>query len=111
MLYLTAMTKGGSAGAGSALGGLWLGLCVLLLVLGARAQDTAYPPQDAQIPGPAAKADAAAWRADVQRWRLERRMRMGYDGGKSTRPELGWTQRNFICAQMMIEERDFYDPE
>ncbi|HVT98967.1 MAG TPA: hypothetical protein VHE33_15785, partial [Acidobacteriaceae bacterium] len=46
-----------------------------------------------------------------QRWRLERRMRMGYDGGKSTRPELGWTQRNFICAQMMIEERDFYDPE
>jgi iron(II)-dependent oxidoreductase len=111
MLYLTAMTKPGSARAGSALRSLWPGFCVLLLVLGVRAQDTAYPPQDAQIPGPPMKAEAAAWLADVQHWRLERRMRMGYDGGNSTRPELAWTQRNFVCAQMMIEERDFYDPE
>ncbi|HEX3663137.1 MAG TPA: SUMF1/EgtB/PvdO family nonheme iron enzyme [Acidobacteriaceae bacterium] len=85
-------------------------LCVLLAALGAHAQDTAYPPQDAQIAGPPSKADFPAWLADVQHWRRERLMRVGYDGTNYTRPELKWTQRNFICVQMMIEEQTFFDP-
>lgn len=84
-------------------------LCLMLGALGARAQDTAYPPQDAQIPGPPAKADFPAWLADVQHWRRERLMRMGYDDTNYRRPELKWTQRNFVCVQMMIEERTFFD--
>ena len=82
-----------------------------MAALAARAQDTAYPPQDAQIPGPPTKADFPAWLADLQHWRRERLMRMGYYDTNYTRPELQWTQRNFICAQMMIEERTFYDAD
>ncbi|MGI8772922.1 MAG: formylglycine-generating enzyme family protein [Acidobacteriaceae bacterium] len=75
----------------------------------AHAQDTAYPPVDAQIPGPASTADRQTWLADIRHWRRERLVRMGYDGSNYARPELKWTQRNFICVQMMVEERDFYD--
>lgn len=74
------------------------------------AQDTAYPAADAQIPGPNSPADFKAWLADVEHWRRERLIRIGYDGSEYTRPELKWTQRNFVCVQMMIEERNFYDP-
>ena len=35
---------------------------------------------------------------------------MGYDDAEYRRPELLWTQRNFIQPQMMAEERYFYDP-
>jgi hypothetical protein len=38
-------------------------------------------------------------------------VRMGYDGSNYARPELEWTQRNFVCVQMMIEQRNFYDQE
>jgi gamma-glutamyl hercynylcysteine S-oxide synthase len=89
--------------------GLLALVCVLLAALGARAQDTAYPPQDAQIPGPSTKTEFPAWLSDIQHWRRERLMRMGYDDANYTRPELKWTQRNFICVQMMIEERTFFD--
>ena len=82
---------------------------VLLAALAAHAQDTAYPPQDAQIAGPATKGDFPAWLADVRHWRRERLGRMGYDDTNYKRPELNWTQRNFICVQMMIEERTFFD--
>ena len=74
------------------------------------AQDTAYPPVDAQIPGPKSAAEFPAWLADVQHWRRERLIRMGYDGSAYARPELRWTQRNFVCVQMMAEDRNFYDP-
>lgn len=74
-----------------------------------RAQDTQYPPEDAQIPGPAAASDSVAWRSDIEHWRRERLVRMGYDDANYSRPELQWTQHNFVCVQMMIEERDFYD--
>ncbi|HVT98341.1 MAG TPA: SUMF1/EgtB/PvdO family nonheme iron enzyme [Acidobacteriaceae bacterium] len=84
-------------------------LCILLTGLGAVAQDTAYPPQDAQIPGPSTKADFPAWLADIQHWRAERLMRMGYYETNYARPELKWTQRDFVCVQMMIEERTFFD--
>jgi gamma-glutamyl hercynylcysteine S-oxide synthase len=75
------------------------------------AQDTAYPPVDAQIPGPAQAADRQKWLDDIRHWRQERLDRIGFDDANYLRPELAWTQRNFVCAQMMIEERDFYDRE
>ncbi|MGB8261638.1 MAG: SUMF1/EgtB/PvdO family nonheme iron enzyme [Terracidiphilus sp.] len=73
------------------------------------AQDTAYPAEDAQIPGPAKPTDRQAWLDDLRRWRQERLERIGYDGANYGRPELAWTQHNLVCAQMMIEERDFFD--
>jgi len=78
-------------------GGLW-------------AQETAYAPVDAQIPGPKIPEDFKGWLADVEHWRRERQIRMGYDGSEYVRPELEWTKRNFVCVQMMIEERKFFDP-
>ncbi len=56
------------------------------------------------------KGSVPAWRAAMLDWRREHRMRMGYDGSEYTRPELLWTQRNFVHTQMMVEDRYFYDP-
>ena len=85
-------------------------LAVLLLsVLQVRGQDTAYPPVDAQIPGPPTGSASLSWLADLKHWREERLVRMGYDGRNYARPELRWTQRNFICVQMMVEEATFFD--
>lgn len=85
-------------------------LSLSLLCYRAAGQDTAYPPKDAQIPGPASSTDSRAWLADLQHWRAERLVRMGYDGANYSRAEFNWTQHNFLCVQMMVEERDFYDP-
>ena len=84
-------------------------LAGLMLCSRAQSQDTAYPPVDAQIPGPPTPAASANWLADLKHWRAERLVRMGYDGSNYARPEFAWTQKNFICVQMMIEERDFFD--
>jgi iron(II)-dependent oxidoreductase len=78
-------------------------------VLGTSAQDTRYPPEASQIPGPGS-GEHDAWLNDLRQWRHERLIRMGYDGAEYGRPELLWTQRNFIQPQMMAEERYFYDP-
>src|SRR5258708_381044 len=86
-------------------------LCVASLMLASRgfAQDTAYPPQDAQIPGPASAAYRSSWFVDLRNLSNERLVRMGWDASNYERPELQWTQHNFVCVQMMIEQRDFYD--
>jgi len=90
---------------------LWSLAALLLPHPPAGSQDTAYPPVDAQIPGPPSPAMFSSWLTDLKHWREERLVRVGYDGRNYTRPELLWTQRNFICVQMMVEERDFFDPE
>jgi iron(II)-dependent oxidoreductase len=96
-------------------------------VAGLIAQDTRYPPDGSQIPGPgrgstpdwvselsewqrAGGGEHQAWLNDLRQWRRERLIRMGYDDSEYRRPELLWTQRNFIQPQMMAEERFFYDP-
>src|SRR5215813_1940468 len=91
----------------------WLCFCAatVLTLSHSWGQDTAYPPQDAQIPGPASPGNFQAWLADLKHWRNERWVRMGYDDTNYSRPEFEWTQHNFVCVQMMIEERDFYDRE
>ena len=91
------------------------------------AQDTQYPPDGSQLPGPgrrstpewveelsewetATQIEHDSWLRDLKQWRHERLIRMGYDDAEYRRPELLWTQRNFIQPQMMAEERFFYDP-
>ena len=53
---------------------------------------------------------ASAWRRDFRAWRHEHLTRIGYSGANYARPEFRWTQRNFVQAQMMVEDRFFYDP-
>jgi len=52
-----------------------------------------------------------AWLRDLRIWRHEHLIRMGYDGALYEREELRWSQRNYVHAQMMVEDRYFYDPE
>ena len=85
-------------------------VAILLLALGASAQDTKYPPDGQQIPGPPSKEAAAEWLSEIARYRAERRVRAGLTGEIYARPELQWTQSSFIQPQSMVEDRYFYDP-
>jgi len=57
-----------------------------------------------------ANASADDWIAELQDWRREHLVRIGYDDANYRRPELQWAQRNFVHAQMMVEDRFFFDP-
>ncbi|TPG11375.1 formylglycine-generating enzyme family protein [Rhodanobacter glycinis] len=50
------------------------------------------------------------WVAELTDWRREHLTRIGYDDANYRRPELQWAQRNFVHAQMMVEDRYFFDP-
>jgi formylglycine-generating enzyme required for sulfatase activity len=62
------------------------------------------------ISGPAKGSDSGAWLEAMRRWREQELARMHYNGREYDRPELAWTRRSFIQAQMMVEDRYFYDP-
>ena len=51
------------------------------------------------------------WIRDLLDWRREHLVRIGYDDANYRRPELQWAQRNFVHAQMMVEDRFFFDVE
>ncbi len=51
-----------------------------------------------------------AWLKDITHWRNERRIRIGYNGGRYELPALLWTQSSFIQPQMMVQDRYFFDP-
>lgn len=53
---------------------------------------------------------AEDWVRDLLDWRREHLVRIGWDDTNYRRPELQWAQRNFVHAQMMVEDRFFYDP-
>ena len=114
---------------GSSLAALLVFAVLVCLGLASRssAQDVKHQPQGSQFPGPGQSgtpgwigdlwgwqidpnADFDAWLADLEAWRHERLTRMGYDDAEYRRPELLWSQRDFIQPQMMAEERYFYDP-
>ncbi|HEY0233034.1 MAG TPA: formylglycine-generating enzyme family protein [Dokdonella sp.] len=57
-----------------------------------------------------ANGSADDWISELQDWRREHLIRIGYDDANYRRPELQWAQRNFVHAQMMVEDRYFYDP-
>ena len=71
-------------------------------------QDNQTLPRDEWKVNPSADFDA--WLADLKVWRREQLTRMGYDDAQYRRPEFGWTQRNFVQTQMMVEDRYFFDP-
>jgi formylglycine-generating enzyme required for sulfatase activity len=50
------------------------------------------------------------WITDLNHWRTERRIRVGYDPSRYELPALKWTQSSFIQPQMMVHDRNFYDP-
>jgi iron(II)-dependent oxidoreductase len=58
-----------------------------------------------------ANASAADWLTELKDWRTEHLVRLGYTDVNYRRPELQWAQRNFVHAQMMVEDRYFYDVE
>ena len=49
------------------------------------------------------------WVRELRDWRREHLTRIGYDDTNYRRPELQWAQRNFVHAQMMVEDRYFFD--
>jgi len=49
------------------------------------------------------------WLRDLCDWKREHLVRIGYDDANYRRPELQWAQRNFVHAQMMVEDRFFFD--
>jgi iron(II)-dependent oxidoreductase len=49
------------------------------------------------------------WIRGLREWRQEHLIRIGFDDSLYRRPELQWAQRNFVHAQMMVEDRYFYD--
>lgn len=53
---------------------------------------------------------AEDWLAELTDWRREHLTRIGYDDANYRRPELQWAQANFVQAQLMVEDRYFYDP-
>jgi hypothetical protein len=54
--------------------------------------------------------DIDAWRKDLLNWRDQTRDRVGYDDALYKRPEGLWAQSSFMQAQMMAQDRYFYDP-
>ena len=73
------------------------------------AQDARYAPQGDQIPGPPTPAEFSTWLNDIRHWRAERLIRAGYSSKEYERPELAWSQRDYVQPQMMIEDRFFYN--
>jgi iron(II)-dependent oxidoreductase len=93
-----------------------------LFSCGARAQDAKYPPKDSLFPLPACADERweqhdqcsqgwiDEWRKDIMNWRDQTRDRVQFDDALYKRPEGLWAQSSFMQAQMMAEERFFYDP-
>ena len=52
----------------------------------------------------------APWLAAMQTWRSTRLAQIGYDDADYRRPELRWTQHDFVQTQVMMEDRYLYDP-
>jgi hypothetical protein len=100
-------------------------VCVLLWLslLGvAHAQDSQYGPKDSLFNLPwcadenweqhhqCSPEEIGEWRRDLLNWRDQTRDRVGYDDSLYKRPVGLWAQSSFMQAQMMVEERYFYDP-
>jgi len=103
-------------------------LLIAIFATSAWAQDSRYAPftfMDELIPAPPCLTMRNAWEgggipctplmheewlSDLSHWRAERRIRIGYDPARYSLPSLTWTQSDFIQPQMMVQDRNFYDP-
>jgi formylglycine-generating enzyme required for sulfatase activity len=99
------------------------GFAFLCLLAGrATAQDTKYSLKDNQFAlpecnderwqqhDPCSQGWIDDWRKDLLNWRDQTRVRIQYNDELYRRPELMWSQSNFMQAQVMVEERYLYDP-
>lgn len=68
-------------------------------------------PQDVFLAGPLSSAEQVGWLAGIQAWRNERLTRLRYNGAQYESPELLWTRLIVSQYQLLIWERNFYDPE
>ncbi len=55
-------------------------------------------------------AEREAWLAEMRIWRSAHLARMRYDDSQYSKPDLKWTQQNFVQTQAMVEDRYLYDP-
>jgi len=80
-----------------------------------------YLPTPGKVPGWPFQ-EMGRWRIDVNgasddwicgftEWRREHLIRIGFDDKLYRHPDLAWSQRNFVQALAMVEDRYFYDPE
>jgi len=63
------------------------------------------------IGSPPLTINHATWLLALEQWRDAKRAEIKYNDALYQRPELNWTQSNFIQPQMMVEDRYFYDPK
>jgi len=101
---------------------LRIAVVAIFLLAGAHAQDSQYGPKDSLFSLPwcadenweqhdqCRQGDIDAWRKDLLNWRDQTRDRVGYDAALYLRAEGLWAQSSFMQAQMMVEDRYFYDP-
>ena len=54
---------------------------------------------------------ADEWVQGLIEWRREHLIRIGFDDALYRRPELAWSQANFVHVLAMVEDRYFYDVE
>jgi len=54
---------------------------------------------------------ADEWLTGLREWRREHRLRIGLDDSLYRRPDLAWSQANFVHALTMVEDLHFYDPD
>ena len=103
----------------------WVPFSLLIIPAAGYTQDSHYAPKGQLIPPPDCFAIKGAWEggyipcneethkkwlSDITHWRAERRIRIGYNGGRYDEPALTWAQSSFMQPQMMVHDRYFYDP-
>lgn len=67
-------------------------------------------------PGPGGKTPCDpsvhdAWWKEIKQYRVSFKQKVGYKDSRYRNPDLTWAQKSFIQPQMMVHDRDFYDPE
>ncbi|HEY5080118.1 MAG TPA: hypothetical protein VII43_09725, partial [Opitutaceae bacterium] len=104
------------------------GLVLLLWARVASADPAPIEPHGSQLPGPGQAAGQGDWFASMtnwkrdgsgafegwilamRAWRAQQLAAVHYDDAQYSRPELLWTQRDFVQPQVMVEDRLLYDP-
>jgi gamma-glutamyl hercynylcysteine S-oxide synthase len=69
------------------------------------------PPGEVFFPGPESAADQPAWLERLKTWRDHRHTLLRYSPAEYERPDLAWTQHIFSQVQLLIWDRNLYDPE
>jgi gamma-glutamyl hercynylcysteine S-oxide synthase len=89
----------------------WTCVFVLLILGKARAQQPEWQGALKELfRGPANRAQYDNWQKTMQAWRANERNKLRYQDSGYLRPELGWTDKSFIYAQVMAQDRYLFDP-